>query len=31
MTGAILRTSRTDDREWRWETVPSRIVPVRRD
>ena len=29
MTRAILRTSRTDYREWRWETVPSRIEPIR--
>ena len=31
MTSAVLRTSRTDHREWRWETVPSRIKPIRRD
>ena len=31
MTRAMLRTSRTDHREWRWKTVPSRIVLVRRD
>ena len=31
MTSAILRISRTDHREWRWETVPSRIEPIRRD
>ena len=26
-----LRTYRTDYRQWRWETVPSRIEPVGRD
>ena len=31
VTRAILRTSRTDHREWRWKTVPSRIEPIRRD
>ena len=31
MTRVILRISRTDYREWRWKTVPTRIVPVRRD
>ena len=31
MTRVILRISRTDYREWRWKTVPARIVPVGRD
>ena len=31
VTRVILRISRTDHREWRWKTVPTRIVPVGRD